>query len=352
MQCMVGMGSNCPPPPSNPFIAALTANPLTGSILTDIGMAQNIYNGDYYAAGQTTGNAAAQAAVVVAGLGAGSAIGVIADTFSDATAAADLTAAAAETPDAIGGAGAEVSAAQPAGAEVPSGGCSFTPDTQVATAAGSISIASLKVGDTVMAYDPKTGQTRSHTVTAVMSHTDAVVEHLGLDSGPIETTPNHPFFTADRGWVVAGSLTIGEQIRTESGRNATVVAFTLDSTPSTMWDLTVDGAHTFFVGPAAVLVHNCNEVPFGQSADDGFNNVDWLAQMQRDLLVGGSPETVVDLNPGSLPVGMQWLWRGIGAAYIVAPAANAAAGFSIEGDRPELPGPNPCGWNQTCVVRK
>jgi hypothetical protein len=257
MQCMVGMGSNCPPPPSNPFIAALTANPLTGSILTDIGMAQNMYNGDYYAAGQTTGNAAAQAAVVVAGLGAGSAIGVIADTFSDATAAADLTAAAAETPDAIGGAGAEVSAAQPAGAEVPSGGCSFTPDTLVATAAGSIAIASLKVGDTVMAYDPKTGQTGSHTVTAVMSHTDAVVEHLRLDSGPIETTPNHPFFTADRGWVVAGSLTIGEQIRTESGRNATVVAFTLDSTPSTMWDLTVDGAHTFFVGPGAALVHNC-----------------------------------------------------------------------------------------------
>jgi hypothetical protein len=24
-----------------------------------------------------------------------------------------------------------------------------------------------------------------------------------------------------------------------------------------MWDITVDGAHTFFVGPGAVLVHNC-----------------------------------------------------------------------------------------------
>jgi hypothetical protein len=24
-----------------------------------------------------------------------------------------------------------------------------------------------------------------------------------------------------------------------------------------MWDLTVDGAHSFFVGQGAVLVHNC-----------------------------------------------------------------------------------------------
>ena len=57
--------------------------------------------------------------------------------------------------------------------------------------------------------------------------------------------------------MLAGSLVVGEQIRTESGQNATVQSFTLDATPSTMWDLTVDVAHSFFVGPSAVLVHNC-----------------------------------------------------------------------------------------------
>jgi hypothetical protein len=31
----------------------------------------------------------------------------------------------------------------------------------------------------------------------------------------------------------------------------------IDATPTTMWDLTVDGAHSFFVGQGAVLVHNC-----------------------------------------------------------------------------------------------
>ena len=55
-----------------------------------------------------------------------------------------------------------------------------------------------------MAYDPRTGVTGPHTVTAISVHTDPVIEHLATDTGPIETTPNHPFFTTDRGWVDAG----------------------------------------------------------------------------------------------------------------------------------------------------
>ena len=131
-------------------------------------------------------------------------------------------------------------------------------DTLVATPTGKTAISEIRVGDTVEAYDPRTGVTGPHTVTAVMAHTDPVVEHLVTDTGPIETTPNHPFFTTDRGWVEAGSLAIGEQVRTESRKPATVVSFTVSATPSTMWDLTVDGAHSFFVGSGAVLVHNFN----------------------------------------------------------------------------------------------
>jgi len=134
--------------------------------------------------------------------------------------------------------------------------CSFSADTPVATATGRTAIASIRVGDTVEAYDPKTGETGPHEVTAVSAKTDPVVEHLATDTGPIETTPNHPFFTADRGWVEAGQLLVGEQIRTESDHTTAVTGFTLDATPTTMWDLTVDGAHSFFVGSGGVLVHN------------------------------------------------------------------------------------------------
>jgi tetrahydromethanopterin S-methyltransferase subunit B len=139
----------------------------------------------------------------------------------------------------------------------PCGGQSFTPDTTVAMADGSKeAISSLKVGDSVLAYDPKTGVTAAHTVTAVMAKTDPVVEHLATDSGSIETTPNHPFFTADRGWIDAGSLESGEHLRTDSGTDAVVLGFSTSASPSTMWDITVDGAHSFFVGTGGVLVHN------------------------------------------------------------------------------------------------
>jgi hypothetical protein len=90
-----------------------------------------------------------------------------------------------------------------------------------------------------------------------MVHTDPATENLVTDKGSIETTPNHPFFTTDRGWVQAGSLKVGEKVRTESGGSATVVSFTVDQHPASMWDLTVDTAHSFFVGSGAVLVHNC-----------------------------------------------------------------------------------------------
>jgi hypothetical protein len=137
-------------------------------------------------------------------------------------------------------------------------GLSFSPDTAVKTTTGEVAVSELRPGDTVLAYDPRTGETAAHTVTAVMVNLDPKIEHLALDTGTIETTPDHPVFTADRGWVLAGQLVIGEEIRTDSGHNATVLGFTIEATPTSMWDITVDGAHSFFVGSGAVLVHNAD----------------------------------------------------------------------------------------------
>jgi hypothetical protein len=203
----------------------------------------------------------------------------------------------------------------------------------VATTTGSVAIASLRVGDTVEAYDPQTGETGPHTVTAVMVNTDPAIEHLRLDTGSIETTPNHPFFTADRGWVQAGSLAIGELIRTDSGRFAAVLGFTVEATPSTMWDLTVDGAHSFFVGPGAVLVHNC-----GGAAMQGDARV--AAEMAHPPVGPGrvipfvrpvfdAPDPLsVPLPPAGGPMLQRWL-----------AATGIAVGFGIASDL--IPGPKP-----------
>ena len=162
---------------------------------------------------------------------------------------------------------------------------SFAPTTSVAVSSGKVAIADLKVGDQVMAYDPRTGETTPHVVTAVMVNLDPATELLVTDAGPIETTPNHPFFTTDRGWVEAGELAIGEQIRTESGAPATVLSFTIDEHPASMWDLTVDGAHSFFAGSGAVLVHNF--CPLGARFTNNWETITWRLKTYHGI----DPET-------------------------------------------------------------
>jgi RHS repeat-associated protein len=175
--------------------------------------------------------------------------------------------------DAAGGdAAASDAAASDAAAGDAGGGapCSFSPDTPVATPSGERPIGSLKVGDQVTAYDPATGKGEPETVQHVWINHDhdlvdvrvqtaspaaagaaqtapsaasrvtgaitaavavaslALVLATGhavalptdaLASSPaattaetIHTTANHPWLTADRGWVPAGNLRVGEAL--------------------------------------------------------------------------------------------------------------------------------------------
>jgi hypothetical protein len=75
-------------------------------------------------------------------------------------------------------------------------------------------------------------------------------------------TTNHPFYV-DSGpgivtsaWVHAGDLRVGDRIRTESGRDVTVVGLRYHAGQAHVYTLTVATDHDFFVGSAGVLVHN------------------------------------------------------------------------------------------------
>jgi hypothetical protein len=116
-----------------------------------------------------------------------------------------------------------------------------------------------QIGDHVLAYDQVTDSTGSYTVTAVLIHTDRLVEELTIDSETITTTPNHRFFTVERGWIHADELRAGDHVRKVNGSSGVVHNFVLVMRPQMMYNLTVAHAHTFFVGDGW-LVHNtgCN----------------------------------------------------------------------------------------------
>jgi RHS repeat-associated protein len=134
--------------------------------------------------------------------------------------------------------------------------CSFTADTPVATKNGPVAIGALKVGDSVLAYNEETGETDSYTVTATLVHDDPVLVDLSINDDPITTTPEHPFFTQEDGWVPASKLVLGDHIRSADGTWGEVTSLSLRSQTQAMYNLTVDTAHTYFVGDGKWLVHN------------------------------------------------------------------------------------------------
>lgn len=116
----------------------------------------------------------------------------------------------------------------------------------------------IEIGDQVLAYNAATGENGSYTVTDVIVHLDSTLIHLILDGESIETTPEHPFYTLDRGWVDADKLYVGEYIQQANGTPGVVEAITVVPRLQVMYSLTVDVAHTFFVGDQQWLVHNTN----------------------------------------------------------------------------------------------
>jgi hypothetical protein len=77
-----------------------------------------------------------------------------------------------------------------------------------------------------------------------------------IDDEQLETTPEHPFFTAEKGWLPAGELTIGMHVRRADGTYGLVWWAWAVHRIQTMYNLTVGTAHTFYVGQGQWLVHN------------------------------------------------------------------------------------------------
>ena len=130
-------------------------------------------------------------------------------------------------------------------------------------------IRDVKVGDLVLATDPESGRTEARAVAAVRVGESAgamawVVVHLpGKADGVLLATAGHPFWdAADREWVDAGRLAGEDRLRTFDGELLPVADVRPFQRVQTVYNLTVDGIHTYHVlaGDMPVLVHN-NNVP-------------------------------------------------------------------------------------------
>ncbi|WP_418202204.1 polymorphic toxin-type HINT domain-containing protein [Anaerohalosphaera lusitana] len=72
----------------------------------------------------------------------------------------------------------------------------------------------------------------------------------------METTAEHPFFVKGRGWYKAGEFKAGDLLCDVAGRAVTLDKIEVVKTTTTVYNLEVADAHTYFVSDAQLLVHN------------------------------------------------------------------------------------------------
>ncbi|WP_283138392.1 polymorphic toxin-type HINT domain-containing protein [Rhizohabitans arisaemae] len=149
-------------------------------------------------------------------------------------------------------------------------GCfsSFVPGTLVLMADGTRKpIEQVKVGDKVIATDPRTGKTAAKPVTILIGsqgEKQLVTLTVGTFTGPgtatVTATAEHPFWAADhRRWLDAEDLLPGMTLRSPDGRTVTLTRVTTTQVPEQqVHNLTVADTHTYHValGDSDILVHN------------------------------------------------------------------------------------------------
>ncbi|MFF5017549.1 ricin-type beta-trefoil lectin domain protein [Streptomyces sp. NPDC001165] len=145
---------------------------------------------------------------------------------------------------------------------------SFPGDTQILMADGSHkAIRDVHVGDLVRATDPETGRPSTRRVTDTMRHDTRRLVDITVADGSLSSTAGHRFFVEGRGWTLVSALHVGDSLRTPDGTFRTVTGLEdrAGLAPREVYDLTVEGIHTFYVStdgahPQSVLVHNCEDI--------------------------------------------------------------------------------------------
>ena len=135
-------------------------------------------------------------------------------------------------------------------------------DTLVSTEDGLRPIEEIQAGDYVWSENTETGERELRKVLSVsVTETKALV-HVTTENGTVvDTTENHPFYVEGKGWCAAAELETGDVLRTEDGEQETVKSVQTEKLDKAVkvYNLEIEGSHTYYVSADRVLVHNACE---------------------------------------------------------------------------------------------
>ncbi len=147
-------------------------------------------------------------------------------------------------------------------------------DTLVSTEDGLRPIEEIQAGDYVWSENTETGKKELKKVLSVSVTETTTLVHVTTENGTvINTTENHPFYVEGKGWCAAAELEAGDVLRTEDGEQETVKSVQTEKLDKAVkvYNLEIEGSHTYYVSADSVLVHNeCSK-----NSDGTYNIDDW-----------------------------------------------------------------------------
>jgi RHS repeat-associated protein len=140
---------------------------------------------------------------------------------------------------------------------IPDTGWCFVAGTVVALDQFSTPVEWLSVGDGVLSASDGDIPGLSMVVEIHESSARELVL-IDLEGERLECTPEHPFWVVHRGWVRASALAPGDVLWSADGTGVPVIAVTgrCAAHSITVYNVTVGGSHTYYVGERKVKVHN------------------------------------------------------------------------------------------------
>jgi hypothetical protein len=153
----------------------------------------------------------------------------------------------------------------------------FIAGTAVLTASGALAIENINIGDTVLSYNEITRLNEYKEVMNLYRYEKTELIHLNLQDGQeIITTPEHPFYVANEGWIVAGDLRAGDRLCYVNGQVVIIeqIQHEILESPVIVYNFEVADNHNYFVSKSIrepsnlfVLVHNTCDVKVYKAKD-------------------------------------------------------------------------------------
>ena len=178
--------------------------------------------------------------------------------------------------------------------------------TPVWTGAGVKAIEQLQKGDWVLSSpeDDPNGPVEWRRVEEVFVNRAAVV-YVDVQGQRIGTTAPHGFGVEDRGWIPAGELRAGDVLRSHDGQRPLVEAVSEPGEVVPVYNLKVEGYHTYFVGCPewgfSVWVHNGDGDACGLARIQQYDPKTKAQVQGRNNFEGGVRSMSLKLQPGQRP---------------------------------------------------